>query len=123
VAEILGVLVLVVLFGPSDPNHAQAFAEKLGGWVGPISGFVFCFLGALWVTKRLANDQVANGLVLGLAAAAFDIGILIAIGASLQPVVAVANVGRVIAGTIGGWVASQGRRETIEHSSESHKAK
>ena len=124
VAEMLGVVILiglVVIFGPSDPNNAQAFAEKLGGWVGPISGLVFCYLGALWATKRLANAHVANGL--GLAAAALDIGILIAIGAPFKPVVAVANIGRVIAGTIGGWVASQGRRETIESSTENHKSR
>ncbi len=65
-AEILGVLslvILVVLFGPSDRTATQAYAERLGFWVGPISGFVFCLLGAFWVARRLSDSHIANGLL------------------------------------------------------------
>lgn len=54
-AELLGVLALVVLvtiFGPSGGfEAAQLFAERLGAWVGPISGFLLCLAGGYWVAR------------------------------------------------------------------------
>jgi hypothetical protein len=113
-AEILGVLslvILVVLFGPSDRTATQAYAERLGFWVGPISGFVFCLLGAFWVARRVIDSHITNGLALGIAAAALDIGILIAIGTPFKPIFALSNVGRVFAGIIGGWLAGRPQRK------------
>ena len=108
--EVLAVLVLVLLvalWGPPERTAAQAFAERLGYWVGPIAGFAFCLLGAFWVARSLPDSHTMNGLVLGLVAAGIDIGILIVSGATFQPVFALSNVGRVIAGSIGGWVAAR----------------
>ena len=46
VIEALAILALVLMvaapLGPSDPDAAQAYAERLGTWVGPIAGFVLC---------------------------------------------------------------------------------
>ena len=42
-AEVLAILILVCLvaiFGPRNQAQAQAFAEKLGAWVGPLAGVV-----------------------------------------------------------------------------------
>jgi hypothetical protein len=48
---------------------------------------------------------VSNGLVLGLAVAGIDIGLLVVSGAAFQPIFALSNIGRVIAGSAGGWIA------------------
>ena len=106
--EILGILslgILIDLFGPSDEAAAQVFAVRLGFWVGPISGFILCLLGAFWVTRRLSDSHLANGLMLGGAAAALDVGFLLAMGVSSEPIVAISNIGRIVAGVIGGRLA------------------
>ena len=107
-AEVLAVLVLVllvVLFGPAAEATAQAYAERLGYWVGPIAGFGFCLLGGFWVARGLHSAQVVNGFLLGVVVAAIDIAILVVSGAAFQPIFALSNLGRVIAGSIGGWLA------------------
>ena len=107
-AEVLAVLALVLLvalFGPSDVAAAQAYAERLGYWVGPLAGFGFCLLGGFWVARGLHTAQVPNGFALGLVVAGIDIGILVVSGAAFQPIFAVSNIGRVIAGSVGGWIA------------------
>lgn len=107
-AEVLAVLSLVLLvglFGPSDSAAVQAYAERLGYWVGPIAGFGFCLLGGYWVARGLTGSQVLNGFVLGLVVAGIDIAILVASGTAFEPVFAVSNIGRIIAGSLGGWIA------------------
>ena len=109
-AEILAVLTLVVivaLFGPSEPEAAQDYAERLGILVGPIAGFLFTLAGGWWIARRLAHSQVLNGLVLGMVVAIIDISILVLSGTEFQPVFAISNIGRIIAGTLGGWLASR----------------
>ena len=115
-AEILAVLTLVVivaLFGPSDPAAAQAYAERIGLWVGPIAGFLFTLAGGWWIARRLANSQVLNGFVLGVAVALIDISILLLSGAEFLPIFAISNIGRVIAGALGGWLASQYKQNGV----------
>jgi len=105
VFAVLTLVLLVALFGPSDEAAVQAYAERLGYWVGPIAGFVFCLLGGFSVARTLPTSQVLNGLVLGLVVAGIDIGILVAMGAAFDPMFAVSNIGRAIAGSLGGWLA------------------
>jgi hypothetical protein len=110
-AEVLGVLslvLLVALFGPSESAAAQAYAQRLGFWVGPISGFVFCLLGGLWVARGLTRGRVLNGVLVGVAGAGVDAGILAVMGdlVPFEPVFAVSLAGRVVAGTLGGWLAA-----------------
>jgi hypothetical protein len=64
VMEALAVLVVAV-FGPSNPAAAQAYAERLGYWVGPIAGFTLCLAGGWLVSRRPRSGQVARGLLLG----------------------------------------------------------
>ncbi len=110
--EVLAVLVLVVLValaGPSEPAAAEAYAMRLGYWVGPIAGFVLCVIGGWWVARGLATAHVINGLALGIVAAAIDVAILLASGTEFQPVFAVSNIGRVVAGTSGGLLAARSK--------------
>ena len=112
----LTLVLLVALLGPSDQAAAQAYAERLGYWVGPIAGFVFCLLGGWWVAKGLSGAHVLNGLILGAAVAAIDLAILLVSGAEFHPVFAVSNIGRVVAGSLGGSLAGRsGRSEEIQN--------
>ncbi len=112
VAEIAAVLVLVLLvaiFGPNDAVAAQAYAEQLGYWVGPIAGFGACVVGGWWVARGLAASHMLNGTVLGVAVAAIDVAILVASGTAFQLIFVVSNVGRIVAGLFGGWLAARQR--------------
>ena len=112
-AEFLAVLVLVLIVavaGPSEPAAAQAYAARLGYWVGPIAGFLFTMAGGWWVAKNLDEAHVLNGFVLGVAVAAIDVSILVLSGSGFKLIFAISNIGRVIAGTIGGWIAGRYRR-------------
>ncbi|MFZ9585557.1 MAG: hypothetical protein ACO280_11470 [Pseudohongiellaceae bacterium] len=108
-AEVLGVfalVVLVVLFGPDDQSQTQQFAERLGAWVGPLSGFLLCVLGGYWVARNSGNP-IRNGLCMGVAAALLDLAVALAIGATFAPLLFLSNAGRVIGGTVGGYIASR----------------
>ena len=109
-AEVLGILSLVVLvaiFGPPGGfAAAQPFAERLGAWVGPISGFVLCLVGGYWVAGAAPTSRIQNGLAMGVAAAALDIAIASAIGATFELLLVISNGGRIVGGTLGGWLAS-----------------
>ena len=115
-AEALGVLVLVVLvvlFGPADSADAQPFAEWLGRRVGPISGFVLCLAGGYWVGKGAASHRVRNGWAMGLAGAALDLVIAGLLGARLTPLLLASNLGRVAAGTLGGWLSTLSKPHSV----------
>ncbi len=114
-AEVLGLaslILIVIVFGPAEEAAAQEYAERLGYWVGPISGFVFCWLGGFWVARGLDKSHISNGLVLGLVAAAIDLGIYVGIGGGFEAIIVVSNVGRVVAGTVGGWLAGRSSQNT-----------
>ena len=112
IAEILGVVILVCLvamFGPSGGfQEAQPFAEQLGAWVGPVSGFVLCALGGWWVARVVPRRyKLINGFSMGLAGATLDLAIGATLGAGVAAILLFSNIGRVIGGGIGGWVASR----------------
>jgi hypothetical protein len=109
-AEILGVAVLailVTLFGPPGFQAAMPFAERLGAWVGPISGFALCTMGGYWVARGAGPAALSNGVATGAAAAALDLAIGALLGGSINGLLVLSNVGRVIGGTIGGWLVSR----------------
>jgi hypothetical protein len=111
-AEFLGVLsliALVAMFRPAnlDPDQTQAFAEHLGIYVGPISGFVLCMAGGYWVARSAKPFYLGNGVALGLAGALLDLVIAAALGASLQWLLLLSNAGRVLGGFLGGLVAAR----------------
>ncbi|MEZ4588231.1 MAG: hypothetical protein R2909_17775 [Gemmatimonadales bacterium] len=112
-AELLAILclvALVALLGPSGPSEATAFAEKLGRWVGPIAGFLSCLAGGWLVARGLPTHHVANGLALGLFVMVIDVTLLASTGEGFEPVFLVSNVGRVVAGGLGGQLAGRGAR-------------
>jgi hypothetical protein len=111
--SIAALISLVALFGPAERAAAQLYAERLGRWVGPISGVVLCCLGGWWVSRRQPRGQVLHGLVLGAAVAAIDIALLLGSGAAFQFLFAASNAGRILAGALGGWLASKPPRASL----------
>jgi hypothetical protein len=107
-AEVLGILALIILvmiFGPPGFAAAQPFVERLGAWVGPISGFVVRILGGFWVAKGAESHCMINGVSMGIAAAALDFLTATAIGGQFQVLFLLSNAGRVVGSMVGGWLA------------------
>jgi hypothetical protein len=103
----------VALFGPRKRTEAQAYAEQLGQWVRPICGAVLCPLGGWWLTRGLSSGHVLNGLVLGVVAAVIDIALLVLSGTAFQIVFAISHSARLMAGALGGWLASRAQRAGV----------
>jgi hypothetical protein len=109
-AEILGVAILallVTMFGPPGFAAAVPFAERLGAWVGPISGFVLCLLGGYWVARSASSQRLQNGVAVGVCAALLDIVVGFALGAGISMLLVLSNIGRIVGATIGGWLSSR----------------
>ena len=108
--EIISVLVLAILialFGPSDPELIQAFSENMAYWLGPIAGFLFCFTGAFLLTRNLSHSRIPNGILLGLLVAIIDINIFLGSDSGFQIIYLVTNTGKIVAGTLGAYVAEK----------------
>ena len=108
--EIISVLVLAILialFGPSDPELIQAFSENMAYWLSPIAGFLICFTGAFLLTRNLSRSRIPNGILLGLLVAIIDINILLGSDSGFQIIYLVANTGKIVAGTLGAYVAEK----------------
>lgn len=108
-AEVLAILILICLvaiFGPRDQAQAQAYAEKLGAWVGPLAGVVLSFLGALWVSRGLTTGHLLHGFLFGLIYATLDAAIIIAAQAPFAWLFVASDAGKLLAGIAGGLVAA-----------------
>jgi hypothetical protein len=109
-AELIPILLLITLvavFGPPDQAQAQAYAARLGQWVGPLAGALMCFLAAWWVTASPRAADIRHGLVLGTFAALLDVTLLVASGSAFQWLFVFSNLGRVLAGALGGAVGAR----------------
>jgi hypothetical protein len=112
-AEAIPILLLigmVALFGPREPVAAQAYAEKMGRWVGPIAGTLACLAGARWASR---DRPLFQGATVGLIAAAIDIALLVVSGAAFQWLFVLSNLGRVLAGLAGGALARAKNPERV----------
>ena len=107
-AEVLAILILVLLvaiFGPRDQAQAQAYAEKLGVWVGPLAGVVLSFLGALWVSRGLTDGRLLHGCLFGLIYALVDVALLVAMQAPFMWLFVASDGGKLLAGAVGGLLS------------------
>ena len=120
-AEILAILVLVALvaiFGPKNQAEAEAYAQRLGQWVGPLAGVVLSFLGALWVSRGLTSGHLLHGFLFGLVYALVDVALLVAMQAPFMWLFVASDAGKVLAGVAGGFVAAKARAGTSSPYSE-----
>ncbi len=116
-AEALPVLVLVLIVtfygftSQSDSVPPEDFAPIAGRWVGPIAGFGAALLFAFWTARRASGRPIAHGIAVGAGAACLDVSIaaLVAGAAAFEPLLLYSNVGRILAGLLGGWLAAHGR--------------
>jgi|SRR5688572_24488067 len=112
-AEVLAILILILLvaiFGPRDQAQAQAYAQKLGLWVGPLAGLVLSFLGALWVSRELASGRLLHGFLFGLVYALVDVALLVVAQAPFAWLFVASDGGKVLAGLAGGLLAASRAR-------------
>jgi hypothetical protein len=107
IAAILILVCLVAIFGPKEASAAQAYAEKLGRWVGPLAGTLLAFAGAFWVARPLATGHVVHGALFGFFMALIDVALLIGMKAPFEWVFLASNTGRFIAAIAGGACAAK----------------
>jgi len=106
-AAIAVLVVIVALFGPRDATGAQDYAKRLGQWVGPIGGAMLCFVGGVWVARTSCSSRVLHGILVGTATAVIDAALLLASGVPFQLLFVASNIGKMLAGGLGGWAASR----------------
>jgi hypothetical protein len=114
-AEALPILLLVailVVYGAvrqKDSLSPAEFAPLAGNWVGPIGGFFATLLVAWWAARRAQKHRVLHGTAVGAGTAVLDFGlaILLAGAGAIQPVFFISNAGRILAGVLGGWLATR----------------
>ena len=102
-------LVIVVLIYETrgvDPQTRQAFAERVGMWLGPIVGALATFGFAYWAA-RVTDRPLLHGALIGIAVALLDAVLTMATGAKFIPLFAVSWAGRVLAGGTAGLLAAR----------------
>ena len=116
VAELIPILVLVALvamFGPSEQTQAEAYAARLGRWVGPLAGTVMCFVAAWWVARSERPLALRYGVTLGALTSVIDLGIIAASGEAFEWLFVASNAGRIFAGALGGVVAGRSAAQRL----------
>lgn len=114
-AEIIPVLVLifvVMLYSmvrKDDSLSPEEFAPMAGNWVGPIAGFFVTGLMGFWAGRRAVFKPLQHGMAVGIGTALLDL--MIATGLTgelmLSGLLVASNTGRIVAGTLGGFLAGK----------------
>jgi hypothetical protein len=102
-------LVVVVLAYETrgvDAVTRQAFAERVGIWLGPIAGAIATF-GFGFLAARGTDRPLLHGTIVGVAVALLDAAIIVASGATFMPVFAASWAGKILAGVVAGMLASR----------------
>lgn len=116
IAEVLPIVVLVVIVIVYGMNRsagsptAEEFAPRAGNWVGPIGGFLATLVMARWCVSGANALRLAHGLAVGVGTALLDIVFGFCLGGrgAVETIFIVSNLGRVLAGFLGYWLASKG---------------
>lgn len=115
-AAVLVLVILVAIFGPEDPNGVQAYAERLGRFVGPFAGALFGVIGGYLVARGEKQNCLLQGVLFGLLFAVIDVALLIAGNASFAWLFVISNAGRIIGGSGGGLIAGGTLRSVTDRS-------
>jgi len=105
-AAIIVLVLIVAILGPRESAAAQAYAEGLGRFVGPIAGAFFGMVGGYFVARPLPGAHVRHGAFFGILFAALDLALIVASQAPFEGLFVVSNVGRVAGGMLGARLAS-----------------
>ncbi len=102
-------LVLVVLVYETrgvDAQTRQAFAERVGMWLGPIAGAISTF-GFGYLAARGTDRPLLHGALVGVAVAVLDAVLIFAPGGTFIPLFAVSWTGKILAGVVAGLLAAR----------------
>jgi hypothetical protein len=113
-AEATAILILVLvvaIFGPRNQAQAEAYAQRVGLWVGPLAGVVLSFLGALWVSRGLPGGHLLHGFLFGLIYALVDVALLVGSQAPFMWLFVASDAGKFLAGVAGGLVAAKSNKQ------------
>jgi len=80
----------------------QAFSDLAGYYVAPAGAGVACFLGALWVGRKLTSAFTANGTLVGVVAVVLTGGLLFVAKPEDRLMYGVSYVLRIVGGYVGG---------------------
>ena len=100
-------LVVVVLLYETrgvDAQTRQAFAERVGMWLGPIAGAISTF-GFGFLAARDTGRPLLHGTLVGVAVAVLDAVLTLATGAKFIPLFAASWAGKILAGVAAGLLA------------------
>ena len=103
---LLVVVVLIYETRGVDPQTRQAFAERVGMWLGPIVGAVATF-GFGFLAARGTERPLLHGTLVGVAVALLDAALTLATGAKFVPLFAASWAGRFVAGVAAGVLAAR----------------
>ena len=103
---LLVVVVLIYETRGVDPQTRQAFAERVGMWLGPIVGAIATF-GFGFLAARGTGRPLLHGTLVGVAVALLDAVLTLATGAKFIPLFAASWAGRVLAGVAAGLLAAR----------------
>jgi hypothetical protein len=107
-APILLLVVVVLIYETRgvDPQTRQAFAERVGMWLGPIAGAISTF-GVGFLAARNTGRPLLHGTLVGVAVAVLDAALTLATGAKFIPLFAASWAGRFLAGVAAGVLAAR----------------
>ena len=103
---LLVVVVLIYETRGVDPQTRQAFAERVGMWLGPIAGAISTF-GFGFLAARGTNRPLLHGTLVGVAVALLDAVLIFAPGAKFHPVFVASWTGKILAGVAAGLLAAR----------------
>jgi hypothetical protein len=107
-APILLLVVVVLIYETRgvDAQTRQAFAERVGMWLGPIAGAISTF-GFGFLAARRTDRPVLHGTLVGIAVAVLDAVLIFAPGAKFIPLFAASWAGKILAGVTAGLLAAR----------------
>ena len=103
---LLVVVVLIYETRGVDAQTRQAFAERVGMWLGPIAGAISTF-GFGFLAARGTDRPLLHGTLVGVAVALLDAVLIFAPGAKFIPLFAASWAGKILAGVAAGLLASR----------------
>jgi hypothetical protein len=107
-APILLLVVVVLIYETRgvDAQTRQAFAERVGMWLGPIAGAISAF-GFGFLAARGTDRPLLHGTLVGIAVALLDAVLIFAPGAKFIPLFAASWAGKILAGVTAGLLAAR----------------
>ena len=107
-APILLLVVVVLIYETRgvDAQTRQAFAERVGMWLGPIAGAIATF-GFGFLAARGTERPLLHGTLVGVAVALLDAVLTLATGAKFIPLFAASWAGKILAGVGAGLLATR----------------